>query len=105
MIPGGKVEFEYEWERRKTAEPLTVDVPIIEGDEYDTYMLTVTATVSDFFDAVMYMSNGDPGYPPEGGEVEDVEVTFANGAKVTGIPDDLMDKLVERATEEHYQNG
>lgn len=41
-----------------------------EDDEGNEYEILVEFTVSKYYPAVMYLSNGDPGYPEEGGEVE-----------------------------------
>ena len=34
---------------------------------------------SRYYPAVMYLSNGDPGYPAEGGEIEAMDVTNDDG--------------------------
>lgn len=41
-----------------------------EDEDGTEYEVVVTYTVSKYHPAVMYLSNGDPGYPEEGGEVE-----------------------------------
>jgi hypothetical protein len=62
--PALTVSFEWEYEN-----PLTFDlVPI-----------TVEADVSAYYPAVMYLRNGDPGYPAEGGEIEDIRITKPDG--------------------------
>lgn len=65
-IRGGKVRFEYEYEdpRDGDAEPV---------------VLEVEAEVSDYHPAVRYLRNGDPGYPAEGGEVEDLRAFGPDG--------------------------
>ena len=40
-----------------------------EDDDGTEYEVTVEYTVSKFYPGVMYLRNGDPGYPSEGGEV------------------------------------
>ena len=61
--------FTYEFENADLEEP--------------TYpLLTVTGTVSRYRPARMYLANGDPGYPAEGGEIEDLEVHDAWGREV-----------------------
>lgn len=83
---GCDVEFEYEWE----AEP--------DGDEeVETLILDVTASITDYYPAVMYLSNGDPGYPAEGGEVEGLEVTGPDGIAWADIPPALLEKLEDMA--------
>ena len=44
------------------------------SEEGEDVMLTVEAHMSEYYPAVMHLSNGDPGYPAEGGEVEYHEV-------------------------------
>ncbi len=81
MIRGGQVNFQYEYER----------------DLVGSLLLYVTATISDYHPAVYYQRNGDPGWPEEGGEVEDLEVTFEDGTFMNPIPDRLALALSERA--------
>lgn len=89
MIPGGRVAFKYEheWPSGKTVE------------------LDVEAEISAYYNGVMYLSNGDPGYPPEGGEVEEMVVRLPDGRELKRWPDALDEALVERAQEEHSNNG
>lgn len=87
-IPGGQVSFTYEWDR------------LDENDEEVCTMLNATATISTYHPAVMYLRNGDPGYPAEGGEVEDMEVSLPDGTKLDPIPDELYETLCNQAREE-----
>ncbi len=84
---GCDVEFEYEHE---------VELPGEDG-EFETLMLDVTASITDYYPAVMYLSNGEPGYPSEGGEVEDLEVTGPDGIAWADIPAALLVKLEDMA--------
>lgn len=34
----------------------------------------VTASITPFIKGKMYLKNGDPGYPDEGGDIEDLEI-------------------------------
>jgi hypothetical protein len=43
---------------------------------------TVTCTISPYHPAVMYLRNGDPGYPEEGGELEKIDI-FLNEKNIT----------------------
>lgn len=90
MTPGGRVNFTYEWE----VEP-------VNDDDDGVRLLDVEATISDYYPAVRYLSNGDPGYPAEGGEVEDLTVTMPDGSELTDIPNELYEALCDRAQEEH----
>lgn len=42
----------------------------------------VECRVSDYYPAVMYLRNGDPGYPEEGGEIEEITI-YQNGNDIT----------------------
>ncbi len=86
MIRGADVNFEYEYEP-----PEDVD-----GDS-ETLMLDVSASITDYYPAVMYLNNGDPGYPAEGGEVEDLTVVDPDGCTWDDIPHALLAELEERA--------
>lgn len=89
MIPGGRVDFQFEHQL----------------DDGAVVMLDATATISAYYPAVMYMSNGDPGYPAEGGEVEDMTVFTEDGTEMKTIPDELYDRICEKAQEVHYDQG
>lgn len=93
MIRGTDVNFVYEYE-----DPAPND----HGD-HEVSLLDVTAHVSDYYPAVMYLRNGDPGYPAEGGEVEDLEVIDQEGFTWTFIPEDLYKTLEELAIDEAGQ--
>lgn len=84
MKPAIDVNFTYEWDRE---------------DLEDTILLDVSATVSAYYPAVHYLRNGDPGYPAEGGEVEDMVVTLPNGTELSPIPDTLYEDLEDLAAE------
>ena len=97
MTAGGQVAFTYEWETP----------PNSPDDEPDYIELRVTAQISQFHPAVMHLSNGDPGYPAEGGEVEGIEASFPDGSVLDPIPDDLYALLEKRASQEevHRDDG
>ncbi len=80
---GGNVNFEYE---------------LLE-DDAEPILLDVSANISDYDPGCMYLRNGDPGYPPEGGEVEDLEVTMPDGSVMNPIPAKLFSLLEELAHE------
>ncbi len=88
---GGSVNFTYEYEAPVSNE---------DGD-HECVLLDVTANISDYDPGCMYMRNGDPGYPPEGGEVDNVEVTLPDGSVMATIPDALYDALCGKAHDEH----
>ncbi len=87
MIRGTDVNFEYEYEPPN-------------DEDGETLMLDVSATITDYHPAVMYLRNGDPGYPAEGGEVEDLEVIGPDGVTWHEVPQALQDKLEDMARDE-----
>lgn len=90
MPSGTSVNFEYEYEP-----------PEMEGDdECETLLLDVSANISTYHPAVMYLRNGDPGYPEEGGEVEGLTVVGPDGLEWDSIPEALLVKLEDMARDE-----
>ncbi len=87
MVRGTNVSFEYDYE---SPEP-------DEAGDYETLVLDVNATITDYYPAVMYLRNGDPGHPSEGGEVEDLEVFAPDGIAWDDIPQALLAKLEDMA--------
>lgn len=61
--------------------------------------LDVEFTATPYRPAVMYLSNGDPGYPAEGGEVEVVDV-FLDGTLITPLLSDWTMKQIQTKLEE-----
>ncbi len=88
MPRGTNINFEYEYE-----------LPEPNGDG-ETLLLDVSAHISDYYPAVMYLRNGDPGYPAEGGEVEDLTVVGPDGIEWGTIPEALLSKLEDIAFDE-----
>ena len=46
----------------------SIDNVAYEHPTLGSILVTAEGTISDYHDAVMYLPNGDPGYPAEGGE-------------------------------------
>ena len=90
-MKGGSVEFDYEWEPPQ--------------EDAESIILSVSADILDYDPGCFYMSNGDPGYPPEGGEIENMVVTFPDGSFMMVIPGDLYKALCDKATDEHNDHG
>ena len=103
MIPGGRVSFTYSWDIEQVAELLPAYSHLAAVVEISSYqvLLDVRAEISSYYPAVMRLHNGDPGYPAEGGTVEDIQVFLPDGAKLDPIPEGLYDDLVGKALEEH----
>ncbi len=91
MKRGGQVQFDYAWE-----DP---------DSDYEGMSLQVEATISDYHPAVMYLANGDPGHPEEGGTVDDMTVTSPDGTELSPIPAALCKVLMEQAMEEHLEGS
>jgi hypothetical protein len=51
----------------------------LDGTEIE---VDLDGSISKYYPAVMYLRNGDPGYPEEGGELEDFTVTL-DGKDIT----------------------
>lgn len=67
---------------------------IYDDDDNETEV-ELEGTVTKYCPARMYLSNGDPGYPEEGGELEDFAVML-NGKDIT---DTLSKDVIERLEE------
>ncbi|MCH7865937.1 MAG: hypothetical protein IIC56_12075 [Proteobacteria bacterium] len=67
-------------------------------------LIQVSATINDYHPAVYYLANGDPGYPEEGGEVEDLKVWLPDGTELHPIPEDLYKVLSETAVEKYHES-
>jgi len=93
MILGGKFNFTYILEEEE------------DGEDLVEVLLDVSGTISDAHDAVMHQRNGDPGWPAEGGEVEDLTVIMPGGVVMNPIPDELYETLCERALDENRSRG
>jgi hypothetical protein len=58
--------------------------------------------------ARMYLKNGDPGYPEEGGELEDFSICLPDGTDITNtVPKEVYESLfetlaIELADEDEY---
>lgn len=76
----------------------------LEDDEGRVSTVSVCVSVSEYRPAVRYLRNGDPGYPAEGGEVEEITVALSDGTEMNPIPEDLYDALeqiaIDKAEEE-----
>lgn len=64
--------------------------------------LRITGTISKFYPAVMHLPNGDPGYPAEGGEIEDYVITDAETGEA--IEDD-DGKILEAVADDVYEQA
>lgn len=71
-----------------------------ENEDGTEYEIAVKFTVSKYHPAVMYLRNGDPGYPAEGGEVEvDSAIRTDTGEEVE-LTDSEIEGLAEEASDE-----
>lgn len=66
-----------------------------ENDDGTEYEVVVEFTISKYFPAVMYLSNGDPGYPEEGGEVEVTSAIRQDTLEGVDLTDDEIESLHE----------
>lgn len=61
--------------------------------------IQVTGYVSKYHPAVFYLRNGDPGYPAEGGEIEDFKAILPDGTEL----EDPDGKILEALSDDIYQ--
>ncbi len=67
--------------------------------------IRIVGEISKYYPAVMYLSNGDPGYPAEGGEIENYRIfDKISGAEIYDaegkILDSVMDEVYEKISED-----
>lgn len=71
--------------------------------------LTLRGTLTTYHPAVMYLKNGDPGYPAEGGELEDFDIILEvpHWNKVTQKTEyteiSMLDKLPKEVIEAYQE--
>lgn len=84
MVQGGNVSFEYEHE--------------------ELGLLQIEAQVSDFYEAVRYDRYGNPGWPAEGGEVEELTI-YRDGEEIPegDLPAELVRTLESYAQDRIFQ--
>ena len=51
-----------------------------------------------------HLRNGDPGFPAEGGQLEEYTVRLPDGTELAEIPDNLLEEIETRAWEVHENN-
>lgn len=47
--------------------------------------IRIVGSISPYYPAARYLRNGDPGYPAEGGEIEDLAIVLIHKRKDGGI--------------------
>ena len=67
---------------------------------HDGQGINLTGHITKFMPAVMYLKNGDPGYPAEGGEIEDLVIKNDLGMVIED-PDNFIFDQVEDEIYEH----
>ena len=75
-----------------------------DGDE-DGRVIRIVGEIGRFYPAVMHLPNGDPGYPAEGGDIEDYTITDKATGEVIEDPDGkildaVLDDVMEQASED-----
>ena len=70
----------------------------------DTTTLRIVGEISEYVPARFYLSNGDPGYPAEGGEIEEYKIFGPDGKEIEDpngdILDAVMDEVLEKISED-----
>jgi hypothetical protein len=67
---------------------------------YNGMDFEVTGDYSKYEPMRMYMPNGDPGYPAEGGKLENVCIILDNNEITEILSDKALDDIVELAEQE-----
>ncbi len=81
------------------------DVKVLWDDGGDDLReIRIVGEISPYYPAVMYMSNGDPGHPAEGAEIENYKIfdtATGNGIEDPGgdILDSVLDEVYEKISE------
>lgn len=75
-----------------------------EHDVYGTVTVYATGTISQYYPATFYRSNGDPGDPAEGGDVEydELYAVIESGEIIDWESDDDLDALAEEKADDGY---
>lgn len=76
--------------------------PLIDG--YEAFDVEVEYSVSPYDPGLWSYSNGDPGYPPSGGEVEDMRV-FRDGIDITDTILPRWNTILFEECIKHYENN
>ncbi|GEM_PF-3995803 len=72
------------------------------SDNYEVIECEVEFEISTYVPEKAYLSNGDPGYPAEGGEVEHLEVFDMDGKNITAeVPSKWLEKFTEMCYDKH----
>ncbi len=74
------------------------------GEDYRE--IRVVGEISRFMPAVMHLSNGDPGYPAEGGEIEEYTIFDAKtGAEIEDPDGTILEAVMEQVYEKAEQDS
>lgn len=68
-------------------------------DDEDGITIRVVGNISDYVPAVYHLPNGDPGYPAEGGEIEDYKIFGTNGKEIEDPDGDILDSVMDDVLE------
>ena len=77
------------------------DVTVNWDDGEAIRSIRVKGKISEYRPAVMYLRNGDPGYPAEGGEIEDYKIYAEDGTEI----DDSDGKILAAVEDEVYEKA
>lgn len=75
-----------------------------EGNETEI-TVELEGYISKYYPAVMYLKNGDPGYPEEGGELEDFSVWLGDEDITETLTKAEYEDLVEQFHEKWEEPG
>jgi hypothetical protein len=78
------------------------DIGTYGKEDYDVIQCTVEFTILPGDTGLWTYSNGDPGYPPTGDEIDYLEVYDENGKNITKeVPEKWIEKFEEMCYEKH----
>ena len=87
---------------RRSNTPFDVDLLYDFGEGNED--IRIEGEITPYYPAVMYLRNGDPGYPEEGGEIEDPRVFRIVDGKELEIEGDLAEQIVEKLSDAIYES-
>lgn len=67
--------------------------------------IRVTGYLSKYYPAVMYLRNGDPGYPAEGREIEDFQAFAFDGSELEDSDGEIQEALTDAIFESLEDDG
>jgi hypothetical protein len=74
-------------------------------NDADTTTLRIVGEISEYVPARFYLSNGDPGYPAEGGEIEEYKIFGPDGKEIEDPNGDILDAVMDYVLEKIIEDA